>query len=328
MRALRLTAPNQWSIEDVPEPQPADDEVLIRVAGCGVCGTDLHTLAGGNPLVRFPVIPGHEFGGTVTATGADVGWLEVGDRVVVDPSRSCEHCEHCLAGRRNLCPNKGGYGSRFPGGFAALSAVRAASCVKIPTGMAWEVALLAEPLSCVLHGMDRLGDAAGNDAIVVGAGPIGLLSALVLRHVGTEVAVVERSSSRRAMAEKLGFNVVGETVRELGWSDAAVVVDATGVPQAIEEAFTMLRRGGTLLLMGVAKPGSVISLDPHRLNWQELAVLGSTAVNATFGRAVDMLQRLGDQTEPIVTHNVRLDDFDQALDLVRSQAALKVLVRP
>jgi NADPH2:quinone reductase len=274
------------------------------------------------------VIPGHEFGGTVVATGADVEWLEVGDRVVVDPSRSCEHCPQCLAGRRNLCPNKGGYGSRFPGGFAPRAAVRAISCVKVPDGMAWEVALLAEPLSCVLHGMDRLGDAAGDDAIVVGAGPIGLLTALVLRHVGTVVAVVERSVHRRGIAEKLGFERVGESVGELGWSDAAVVVDATGVPQAVEEGFSMLRRGGSLLLMGVAKAGSIISLDPHRLNWQELTVLGSTAVNASFGRAVDMLSRLGGQTEPIVTHNVRLENFDEGLELVKSQGALKVLVRP
>ena len=136
--------------------------------------------------------------------------------------------------------------------------------------MAWEVALLAEPLACVLHGVDRLGDAAGNDAIVVGAGPIGLLERLGSAPRRDRGGGRGALPSRRAMAEKLGFNVVGETVRELGWSDAAVVVDATGVPQAIEEAFTMLRRGGTLLLMGVAKPGSVISLDPHRLNWQEL----------------------------------------------------------
>jgi threonine dehydrogenase-like Zn-dependent dehydrogenase len=194
--------------------------------------------------------------------------------------------------------------------------------------MAWEVALLAEPLSCVLHGIDRLGDATGDDAIVVGAGPIGLLTALVLRHVGTHVAVVERSAHRRGIAAKLGFDLAVESVRELDWSDSAVVVDATGVPAAVEEGFSMLRRGGSLLLMGVAKAGSAITLDPHRLNWQELTVLGSTAVNASFGRAVEMLQRLGDQTEAIATHNVKLEDFDEALEMVRSQSALKVLVRP
>src|SRR4051794_19994251 len=115
MRALQLTAPDTWHIGEVPEPTPQDDEVVIEVAGCGMCGTDLHTIAGGNPLVRFPAIPGHEFGGTVVAVGANVDWLRSGDRVVVDPSRFCGHCEQCLAGRPNLCPEKGGYGSRYPG---------------------------------------------------------------------------------------------------------------------------------------------------------------------------------------------------------------------
>ncbi|WP_270886079.1 alcohol dehydrogenase catalytic domain-containing protein [Pedococcus sp. 5OH_020] len=328
MRALQLNAPDQWTIGEVPEPRPAPGEVLIDVVGCGVCGTDLHTLAGGNPLVRLPAIPGHEFGGTVAAVGARVDWLNVGERVVVDPSISCDHCARCFEGRPNLCPDKGGYGSRYPGGFAQKTAVRATSCVKIPDEMPWEVALLAEPLSCVLHGIDRLGTATGEDAVVLGAGPIGLLTALVLRHVGTEVAVVERSDVRRAVADKLGFDTVVSSVGELARPDTAVVVDATGVPAAIEDGFNTLRRGGSMLLMGVAKQGSRVSLDPHRINWHELTIVGSTAVNSTFGRAVDLLARMGDQTEPLVTHSVPLEEFGQALDLVRSQGALKVLVRP
>jgi len=327
MRALQLTEPDTWHIGDVADPAPRDGEVVIDVAGCGMCGTDLHTLAGGNPLVTFPAIPGHEFGGTVVEVGEGVTSLQVGDRVVVDPSRSCEHCAQCLAGRENLCPEKGGYGSRYPGGFAERAAVRAINCVRIPDDMPWEVALLAEPLACVLHGVDRLGQAVGTDAVVFGAGPIGLLTAVVLRHRGTEVSIVERSEVRREVASRLGFATVVDSPAALMSPDAAVVVDATGVPAAIEDAFRAVRRGGTLLMMGVAKQGSAITLDPQRINWLELTIVGSMAVNHTFGRAVELLGRIGEQVAPLVTHEIALESFDEALDLIRTQGALKVIVR-
>lgn len=328
MRALQLTAPNEWHIGDIPEPVPAADEVVIDVAGCGICGTDLHTLSGGNALVRFPAVPGHEFGGTVTSVGEKVGWLQVGDRVAVDPSRSDEHCEFCRAGRPNLCPEKGGYGSRYPGGFAEKAAVRAVNCVKIPDDMPWEVALLAEPLACVIHGVERLGSAVGRDAVVFGAGPIGLLVAIVLRQKGTEVAIVERAELRRDVARALGFSVVVEGVGDLPQPSYSVAVDATGVPAAIEDAFNTVGRGGSMLFMGVAKQGSSISIDPYRVNWQELTIVGSMAINHTFGAAVELLGRIGDDVRQLVTHQVPLEGFAQALELVRSQGALKILVRP
>ncbi|GGF18322.1 alcohol dehydrogenase catalytic domain-containing protein [Subtercola lobariae] len=328
MRALQLTGPDQWHIDDVPEPVPAPDEVVIDIAGCGICGTDLHTLSGGNALVRFPAIPGHEFGGTVTSVGANVTWLQIGDRIVVDPSRSDEHCDLCRSGHQNLCPEKGGYGSRYPGGFAEKAAVRGTNCVAIPDDMPWEVALLAEPLACVLHGVDRLGNAVGRDAVVFGAGPIGLLVAIVLRQKGTQVAIVERSELRRNVARKLGFDVVVDAASTLPNLTYTVAVDATGVPAAIEAAFSTVARGGSMLFMGVAKQGSSISIDPYRINWQELTIVGSMAINHTFGTAVELLARIQDEVRQLVTHEVPLEDFEQALELVRSQGALKILVRP
>lgn len=328
MRALQLTAPNEWHVGEVPEPVPAADEIVIDVAGCGICGTDLHTLAGDNALVRLPAIPGHEFGGVVTSVGEKVSWLQIGDRVVVDPSRSDEHCGFCLSGRPNLCPDKGGYGSRYPGGFAEKAAVRATNCLPIPHDMPWEVALLAEPLGCVLHGVDRLGDAVGRDAVVFGAGPIGLLVALALRHKGADVAIVERAELRRGVAQKLGFEEVVDAVGALQRTGYPVVVDATGVPAAIEDGFKTVGRGGSMLFMGVAKQGSSITIDPLRVNWQELTIVGSMAINQTFGRSVELLGRIGNQVRELATHDVPLEDFGQALDLIRSQSALKILVRP
>ncbi|WP_188674728.1 alcohol dehydrogenase catalytic domain-containing protein [Subtercola lobariae] len=313
---------------DTAEPVASANEVVVDIAGCGICGTDLHSLSGGNAFLRFPAVPGHEFGGWISEVGDEVSWLRVGDRVIVDPTRTDEHCKFCRSGRANLCPEKGSYGSRHPGGFAEKVAVRASNCVKIPDGMPWEVALLAEPLGCVLHGIDRLGDAVGGDAVVFGAGPIGLLVAIALRYNGAEVAIVERSEMRRGLAGRLGFEIVVDAVGALPRANYPVVVDATGVPAAIEDAFRVVGRGGSMLLMGVAEQGSLVRIDPYRINWQELTILGSSAINHTFFRSLEMLGRIGDQVSQLVTHNVPLEDFGRALDLTRSQSALKVLIRP
>ena len=328
MRALVLNGIQDWSIREVAEPQAGADEVVLEVAGCGMCGTDLHTLAGGNRLVRFPAVPGHEFGGSVLTVGRDVDWLRVGQRVVVDPSYSCGHCAQCLAGQANICPDKGGYGSRFPGGFAQRVAVRARSCVPVPDELDWDVALLAEPLACVLHGVDRLGATLGRDAIVFGAGPIGLLTATVLRHQGSRVALVEPSAHRRAVAARFGFDAVAPVREELPDPSADVTVDATGVPAAIESAFAATRRGGSLLLMGVARADATVTFSPHLINWHELTILGSMAVNDTFHRAVALLGELRTELAGFVTDSVALDDFGRALDLVTSQRSLKVVVHP
>ncbi|MFC0531418.1 alcohol dehydrogenase catalytic domain-containing protein [Phytohabitans kaempferiae] len=328
MRALVLNGIQDWSIQEVPEPQARADEVILEVAGCGMCGTDLHTLTGGNKLVRFPAVPGHEFGGTVLSVGREVDWLRAGQRVVVDPSYSCGHCAQCQAGRGNLCPDKGGYGSRFPGGFAQRVAVRARSCVPVPDDLEWNVALLAEPLACVLHGVDRLGATVGRDAIVFGAGPIGLLTAILLRRQGSQVSIVESSDFRRAVVARHGFDAVARVPEELPEPSADVTVDATGVPAAIESAFAATRRGGSLLLMGVAHAGATVTLSPHLINWHELTIIGSMAVNNSFHRAVTLLGALATELIGFVTDTVPLDDFGQALDLVTSQRSLKVLVRP
>lgn len=322
MRAVILEGPHAWKVGDAPERSPDAEEVVVAVAQCGICGTDRHTLAGDNALVRYPAVSGHEFVGTVIETGADASWLPVGTRVAVDPSRSCGHCRYCHEGRANLCPEKGGYGSRYPGGFAERSTVLARACHPLPDHVSWDAAVLAEPLACVLHGVDRVSGAQGSDSVVVGAGPIGLLTAVVLRRRGWNVSVAEVAPARAALAAEWGFGVADADTQ------ADLVIDATGAPAAIQAALGRVRRGGTLLLMGVAPRGSSVDLDPYLVNWMELTIVGSMAINGTFGRAVELIGRHPDNFAPFVTHRVRLEDFGRGLDLVTDHAALKVVVAP
>jgi NADPH2:quinone reductase len=328
MKAVVLSGPASWSIEEADEPVPGEHEVVLDVAACGLCGTDLHTLAGTNPTVRYPITPGHEFVGTVSAVGRSVDDLAVGDRVAVDPSRSCGVCELCLGGRANICRKKGGYGARYPGGFAQRVAVRRESCVRLPDGLGWRRAVLAEPLACVLHAAERIGPVAGKSALVLGGGTIGLLCATVLQASGATVTVSEPLATRRAIGERLGIpEVIGaiEPGTERRWD---VVVDASGVARVIELGVGLVDRGGTLAIMGVADPDDRVQFSPHAVNWQELTIIGSTSINHTFAAAVDFLARTPADLGAIVTTVSALERFGDALDAVRGREALKVLVTP
>lgn len=328
MKAAQLKEPGNLSIDEIATPTPGAGEVLVQVTACGLCGTDMHTLEGRNALVRYPAIPGHEFVGVVAAVGEGVPILNVGDRVAVDPSRSCGRCSFCRSGWPNVCPDKGGYGSRFPGGFAEHVVVRQESCVVFDDAMPWNRAVLAEPLACVLHGMDRLGAVIGKNAIVFGAGTIGMLAAALLIEGGASVQMVELAPARRAIAAEWGIECAqsaAEFGNDEGWD---VVVDATGVPSAIQEAVTRVRRAGTMLLLGVAPADKTIELSPYRINWHEITIIGSMAVRHSFQRAVELLPRIGLPLETLVTHTLPLGQIVEGISLVRSKDAMKVVVSP
>lgn len=198
----------------------------------------------------------------------------------------------------------------------------------LPDDMAWERAALAEPLACVLHGMDRLGPVLGKQAIVFGAGAIGMLAAALLREGGAVVQLVEPAAARRTIAASWGFECAAD-VEEIsdgdGWD---VVVDATGVPAAMEDAIRRVRRAGTVLLLGVAPADATIEISPYLINWHELTIIGSMAVRHSFQRAVELLPRISAPLETLVTHELPLDRLVEGIDLVRSKDALKVVLLP
>lgn len=328
MKAALLTAPNALEIVESDLPVAGPDEVRVRVVACGLCGTDLHTLAGNNALVRYPTIPGHEFVGVVDAVGECVSSLKTGDRIAVDPSRSCGHCIKCRSGWPNLCPDKGGHGSRFPGGFSEYVVAREESCVVLDEGVSWNRAVLSEPLACVLHGMDRLGPVLGKKTLVFGAGTIGMLAASLLIEGGAQVQMVELSETRQQIARSWGIRCEASADDFDDESLWDVVVDATGVPAAIQQAVTLVRRGGSMLMLGVAPQDQTIELSPYRVNWHELTIIGSMAIRQSFQRAVELLPQISAPLESLVTHALPLEELSDGIDLVRSKHAMKVVVSP
>lgn len=284
-----VAAPGDLIVTEVADPTARDHEVIVQVHTCGICGTDVHVLNGDYGVVRYPVIPGHEFAGTVVEVGKAVRTLRVGTRVAVDPMDYCDACEMCRSGWTNMCLNGGGLGTTAPGALAEYVAVNGARCEPLRPDLDLDRASLVEPLSCVLHAVDRLGPVLGADALVLGAGPIGLLLVKLLTMSGATVDVVDRNPDRLAVAPAFGAVRTGGSAGSLEVDDWAVIVDATGNPAAVADAFRFARRTARIGLLGVSGPGASFAFEPFDVVARELTVVGVNSVRHSFGRAARLL---------------------------------------
>jgi threonine dehydrogenase-like Zn-dependent dehydrogenase len=326
VRAAVVADPGTLEITDLPDPTPLDHQVVVRVDTCGICGTDLHVLDGDYGVVRYPVIPGHEFAGTVVAAGRAVRDLAVGTAVAVDPMDHCDACDRCRAGWTNMCLRGGGLGTTAPGALAEYVAVTAARCEPLPAGVGFATASLVEPLSCVLHGVDRLGPVLGEQALVLGAGPIGLMMAGLLARSGAEVDVVDRNPDRLPAATAFGAGRTARTAEELDAGGWGVLVDATGNPRAVADAVRFARRTARIALLGVSGPGAAFPFEPFDVVARELTIVGVNSVRHSFGRAARLL---ADGRLPVhLLHGSAygLDRTADALAAARRGAGLKTRV--
>jgi threonine dehydrogenase-like Zn-dependent dehydrogenase len=309
MKAAVFAGVGRLAIEDRPEPVVADDaDVLVAVEACGICGTDLKILADppGHPATEG-VILGHEFAGRVVE-----GSLR-GRRVVVAPNISCGRCEWCRRGMRNQCERFSTLGVFEDGGLARLARVPVSACHPIADDVPAAIAALAEPLSTVVHGVRQLRPFAGESALVIGAGPIGLMFVALLRRSGCRVGVVEPSPERVALAAQLGAEDV---------ASADIVVDAVGsqLPVALDRVV----RGGRILLFGVDMRARA-EIAQERITRDELTIIGSFVGQDVFPAAVALLED-GLELEPLVTHRIELDDLPTAVEELRAGRAVKVEV--
>ena len=338
MRAVVINAPGSIRMESVADPAPRPGEVLVRVGACGICGTDLHILDGDSPLARYPVIPGHEFAGEVVALGSEVGArdgevpITIGSRVAIEPNVYCGHCELCRTGRENLCLNYAALGVTTDGAMAQYVSVSRAKAYVLPDTISFREAALIEPVSCAVHGMHRLQPKSGDTVLIVGAGTMGLLLLqLAVRGGASRVVMVDINTQRLARAEMLGamrtYNDIKQALKdELTGFDC--VVDATGVPAVVESAFMAVKRGGKLMVFGVAPNDGRISLSPFRIYNDEITILGSMAVLFSFQAALDLISAGVIDTEAMLTTAFPLEDFSSALDLVRRGEGVKTQILP
>ena len=336
MRAAAFAGDGVVELRDIPEPSlEAADDVLIAVEACGICGTDLQILnvPPGHPADPG-VVMGHEFIGRVAALGADAAatGLEIGQRVAVDPDATCGTCRFCRAGRPANCENIRALGIFRNGALAPFAKSPARAVYPISDGPATEVAALIEPLACVVNGANRANPRPGESALIYGAGAIGCLFVAVFRAAGVSpIVVIEPTEARRSVVtavgadEALAPDAFDARRRELFPAGADIVVDAVGTRfgAAVDEASL----GGRILLFG---QNANVRPEVHQytITARSLTVMGTYITNFTFPQAIRMVEQGILDLAPIVTHVLPLDRLPDGLDLLRSGAATKVIIRP
>lgn len=333
MRAVVVEKPGVVRVTDIPEPIPGYKEVLVRVAACGICGTDIHIIDGEFPPTTYPIVIGHEFGGTVTAVGPGVVGVKAGDRVGVDPTLNCGECHFCQRGQGNLCERWNAIGvGAHPGGFAEFVAVPERCVYPIPDSMTFTTAALIEPVSCVVHGFHLLSPQVGESYLIYGAGPMGLQNALVARYNGASVvALIDINPQRLGIARSFGFEVVGaslDEVRHVAPRGFNNVIECTGRTKVAEKAIDAVIKRGKFLQFGVCPPDERAGFDMFKVYNNELTIIGSMAVLHSYGPAIDILTAGAIDTERMVTHTFPIDHFGEAVAMVRRGEGLKVQITP
>lgn len=332
MRAAVWRRPGELSIDELADPEPGPGEIVVRVGACGMCGTDLHIAAGEFPPTTYPIVPGHEFAGEVVSVGEDVERPTVGAQVAVDPSLFCGHCDFCRVQRGNLCQYWGAIGDTVDGAFAELVRAPARNAYELPEGTSRQAGALVEPIACAVHGVRRLKPEPGDSVLVTGAGTMGLLLLQLLLHDGAaRVVVVDRNEKRLEIARALGAGRVETSVEAARSGDRDgfdSVVDATGVPEVVQEGLGAVRRGGTMMIFGVVPEDARVRVSPFRIYNDEVSVIGSMAVLYTFAPAIELLRAGAVVTDPLLTHSFPLDGFEDALAAMRGGEGVKVQVLP
>ncbi len=342
MKAAVLRGVHDLRLEELPDPQPSYNEVLIRVKAAGVCGTDVHMWEGTNTEGTFPFIPGHEWAGEVVEVGGGVKTLSAGDRVVAEVPIKCRVCHNCKDGMDpNMCPDFELYGFswEYPGGMAEYTVAKEERLFTIPDNVSYEEAALVEPLSVAYHGVwSSGGGAAPHDRVVVfGAGPIGLLALLTCKASGAPVIVVEPQPVRGQMARDLGADVVidptaGDLVEQvLDRTDsrgATLVLECSGSNAALEATIDVVAKQGRIVLIGQSV-GRKIPLEIGKTIFQGATIAGSSGSPYFFSKTLTFMSRRLVDLTPVITHQFPLADVLEAFELgQKATDSAKILLIP
>jgi D-arabinitol dehydrogenase (NADP+) len=338
MAAVVYDQPSRFEVRAVAKPDPGPGEVLIQVLAAGVCGTDLH-LHAGEFGPAYPLTPGHEIAGEIVALGAGVSAELYGHRVTVDNTSSCGHCPECRRARPASCANLVAQGVNAPGGFAEFVVAPAQRCFVVDD-LDPEVAVFAEPVACVVHGLDVLQLPPGANVLLFGAGPTGLILTQLLSRSGAGALTVAAPTQRKLdLAGDLGADQVVLTdrrdpaaavdrLRSISPDGFDVVIDATGAVGVLEQTLGLTRTGGTVFVYGMTPETTVWPVAAYQVFRRELTIKGSFAQQFSFDRALVALRRGRVQTAGLITHRFSLDQYGEALDAVADSASIKAVILP
>jgi (R,R)-butanediol dehydrogenase/meso-butanediol dehydrogenase/diacetyl reductase len=334
MKALVYHGKEDLRLDETAEPVCREDHAIVEVRSAGICGSDLTVYLGKHPRARAPVILGHEFSGVVVDRKGDGRPdLRVGDRVTVEPTFSCGLCRLCRSGNGHVCLKKGLWGIDADGAFARFVAVPLNAIYRLPESASFEEGALVEPLAVAVRALaiSKLG--VGECAVVLGAGPIGLLTAQTARVAGAgAVVIVEPIHFRRQMAERMGFPVLTAEEATLenvlhvtAGREIDVVFDAAGAPPAALLATALVRRTGRIILTALYK--GLIPYDLATVSYGEIQIFGTCIYTfEDFGRAVSLLESGKVDLLPLVTHRLALEEGPEIFKaLIRGGEMQKVL---
>jgi L-iditol 2-dehydrogenase len=341
MRAVVKTALGNDNLElqDWPEPSPAPNEVKLKIAAAGICGTDIHIIRGTWPC-RPPVILGHEFCGTVVDVGPLVGDFKPGDRVVAsNPAKTCGVCYHCRAGNDFMCTERISAGYHIDGGFAEYLCIDARRCHSLPSHVTFRQAALGEPLAVAVHAVIERTTAHTGDLVVVsGPGCVGLLTMQIAKLEGARVIIagLEKDGCRLTCAKELGADVTVNVEREnlldivfesSSGRGADTVYECSGSAASLATCWEAVKKEGTLVPLGIY-PGP-IETDFNKITMKELNVVGSYGyVWTSWRRCVQLLAESKVKTEKLVSHEYPLEEFLQAFRVTQDGSAIKVVLTP
>jgi len=340
MKALVYTAPEQYSVTEVPTPVPHGTEVLIRVRACGLCKTDVH-IHHGHFFSAFPLIPGHEFAGEVAAVGAEVTRVAVGDRVTADNERQCGHCYYCRRGEPLFCEHLYAQGVNAPGGFAEYVLVEEQQVYALAPGISFHEAALIEPTACAVHGIDVIQPQAGDEVLQFGAGPTGLILAQLLRNSGAATLMMaDLSPVKLGLAVRYADAEVVQvqrndptahinTIKSLYPRGFDIVVDATGVARVVESLPQFTKYGAKVVYYGVCPEEDRIAISPYEVFRRELKILGSFSQAHTFERATRLVNTGVVKVKEMVSHIFPLEGWGEALRMVtEGTEQVKIVIEP
>lgn len=339
---LVFYAPQDVRYQQVAVNEPGDGQVLVEVEACAICGTDFKAWKKGNPRLRPPITMGHEFCGRIIALGEGVKACVIGQRVTMATTIGCGSCVYCAAGRTNLCRSAEAMGFAHPGAMASrviipAAAVRQGHLVDVGD-LAAPIATLAEPLSCVINGLSKVPAEARRTVLILGLGPLGALHALAARAFGARRIVgADPSPGRRQLAQAMPFDEVcdpGEIGQRIaphaggeGFDLAIVTAPAAA---AMAGAIPQVRKGGYVSWFGSLPVGEhELTIDSRAVHYGELTVFGTSDSTVAHVRAaVDMLRGHESIAARMITHELPLNGFEQAMQLIERGAALKIVLRP
>jgi len=337
MKTWVLLAPEQLELREVPDPEPAPREAVVRVRAAGICGSDVECYAGRHPLPNYPRVPGHELAGEVAATGPDWQGPPVGARVAVDPAISCGSCYACRHGRHNCCANVSIAGVHRPGAMAEYILCQASQLHVMPEDMDFETAAVVETLSIGAQAVRRGQVVSGDLVAVLGAGPIGLCCLMMAKQEGAKVLVAEPLAWRRAAAAELGADTCldpeGESLSEAvrAFTDgcgAHVVIDASGDLAAAQESLSLVGSAGRLVILTIS--AAPMQVAPWELVRRELTVLGSRLTLSDWGELMGLVRSGATPIGGLVTHRFPMEEAERAHRAARrrEEGVIKTIILP